>query len=61
MDVLSVQTQGGGAGGDGGDGGRGGGAGGSGGGGGDGWMILQMHCADEEHEPVLLSGTRKRP
>ena len=34
---------------DGGDGGDGGDAGG------DGGANMQMHCLDEEHEPVLLS------
>ena len=41
----------GGAGGDGGDGGGGGVGGGEVGG--DGGVNMQMHCWDEEHEPVL--------
>ena len=42
---------------DGGDGGKGGGEGGEGGEGGgiggEGGVNMQMHCLDEEHEPVL--------
>ena len=34
--------------------GDGGTDGGGGGDGGDGGVDLQMHCMDEEHEPVLL-------
>ena len=43
-------------GGEGGEGGDNGGDGGDGGGdGGDGGVNMQMHCLDEEHEPVLRS------
>ena len=46
-------------GGEGGDGGGDGGDGGSGGGvGGEGGVNMQMHCRDDEHEPVLLPPKR---
>ena len=48
-------------GGEGGEGGDNGGDGGDGGGdGGDGGVNMQMHCLDEEHEPVLPPPKTKR-